>query len=70
MKDDEFFKFTSSRKASLLYDLFIKSKKEVDKVSGPSWVGVDWAAGYGMIRGEVINRHDNVVHVRFKTVDA
>lgn len=31
-------------------------------------IGVDWAKGSGMNRGEVIKRDDNVTHVRFKTV--
>jgi hypothetical protein len=34
----------------------------------PYIFGIDWAAGHGMIRGEVIERRGNVVFVRFKTV--
>lgn len=34
------------------------------------YIGIDWAAGHGMIRGEVIKRRDNVVYVRFRTVTA
>ena len=68
MKDKIFLRFTPSGN-SHIYDLFMKADREIQKASGPVWMGVDWAAGAGMISGEVISRHDNVVHVRFKTVD-
>ena len=31
-------------------------------------VTLNWAAGYGRILGEVIDRRGNAIHVRFKTV--
>ena len=38
------------------------------KTAEPRYIGVDWASGHGMIRGEVISRDANVIHVRFKDV--
>ncbi len=38
------------------------------ETNGPTWTGVDWAAGHGMIRGEVIRREGNVIYLQFRTV--
>lgn len=32
------------------------------------YMGVDWAEGSGMNRGDIFKREENVIHVRFKTV--
>jgi len=40
-----------------------------EKSNKPIWIGIDWAAGNGMIRGEVIKKIDNVIYLRFKTVN-
>jgi len=42
--------------------------KHID-VGEPAVFGVDWAKDSGMNRGDVINRVDNVIYVRFKAVD-
>jgi len=51
------------------FDLFVKAKNIADKTTSMTFIGFDWAKGSGMNRGEIIARHDNVVYVRFKTVD-
>jgi len=33
-------------------------------------IGVDWAKDSGMNRGDIIKHDENVIHVRFKAVDA
>ena len=38
------------------------------KNSTPVWIGIDWAKGSGMNRGDVYKRENNVLYVRFKTV--
>ncbi|MEJ1436603.1 MAG: hypothetical protein RPU61_04735 [Candidatus Sedimenticola sp. (ex Thyasira tokunagai)] len=64
MDKDIIFISTPTGGTSHFYDLL---KKAFDK-SKPILVGVDWAKGNGMIRGEIIKRDGNVTHVRFKTV--
>ena len=39
------------------------------RVASPKFIGVDWAADSGYNRGDVIKTENNVVHVRFKTVE-
>jgi|GEM_PF-5236262 len=46
----------------------MKDKKEAFQALKYKLIGVDWAKGSGMNRGEVIKRESNVIHVRFKTV--
>ncbi len=55
--------FSTPNGSNHFYELYKKAKE--DK---PVWIGVDWAKDSGMIRGDVISRTANVVHVRFKTV--
>ena len=65
MIDKIYFTSTPSGIDSYVYSMFMDSKTW----SNPSWCGVDWCAGYGNIRGEVIKRDGNVIYVRFKTVE-
>lgn len=37
--------------------------------SNPMIIGIDWAYGYGMIRGEIVKKEGNVIYVRFKTIE-
>jgi len=68
MKDDNkpsrWFCSTPSGKDDHFYNMFMDAEKRKE----PVWVGIDWAAGNGMIRGEVIKREGNVIYVRFNTV--
>lgn len=49
---------------SRFYQMFMDS----NNWNSPVWIGVDWSAGHGMIRGEVIKREGNITYVRFNSV--
>jgi len=46
---------------------FIAAMKKTDKYK---LIGIDWAKDSGMNRGNIIERDNNIIHVRFKTVGA
>lgn len=69
MKKDKLIIFGNpTRIDRLTYYKTMKQLMENHLVSRPIWLGFDPSSGHGMVRGEVIERHQNVVHVRFKTV--
>lgn len=41
---------------------------EPGEIPESTWAGIDWAKGSGMTRGDVISRNDNIIEVRFRTV--
>lgn len=47
--------------------MFFKNKDTGLHDFQPVWVGIDWAADSGMLRGDVIKREGNVIYLRFKT---
>lgn len=51
-------------------DINKDSKKLVDKkpIVKPRVIGIDWAKGSGMTRGDIRGRYGNVICVCFKTV--
>ncbi len=65
MADKVIFQSTPrSAGKNTFYNMFMDSKKW----NNPAWVGIDWCAGNGNIRGEVIKQEGNVTHVRFNTL--
>lgn len=45
-------------------------KKFIDSINEmPVYFGVDWAKDSGLNRGDIMSQTDNVIYVRFKTVD-
>ena len=63
MKDKIIFSHTPAGR-NIFYEMFM----DAEKWNSPTWIGVDWCAGNGFIRGEVFERRGNVIYVRFKTV--
>ena len=50
------------------YNNWIRGFLDSSTTAKSRFMGVDWAAGNGMIKGEVIERAGNVTHLRFTTV--
>lgn len=48
--------------------MFYSILMDANKWHKSTWTGVDWIAGNGMIRGEVIKRDRNVTYVRFNSI--
>ena len=64
-KDGFVYMTSTPTSSSGWYDRFLEREK-AERLS--KYIAVDWAAGHGMIRGEVIKRAGNVIHARFKTI--
>jgi len=66
MDDDDkwphFFRSNPNDKANYFFRVFA----DIAETQKPKWIGVDWAVGSGMNRGDIVSRESNVVHVRFK----
>jgi hypothetical protein len=60
-KDPSIFILSTPTGNSFFYEMFMSQKR-------PVVVGVDWAKDSGMVRGDILSKEGNVVHVRFKTV--
>ena len=50
-------------------DVWYSASMDSEKWDSPKWFGIDWCAGNGFIRGEVIKKDENVIYVRFKTLE-